>query len=78
MTLVKPGDKIDLGSNVQLRDRYGRLLVYVYLKDGSMLNEVIVRNGYASPMTYPPNVKYVQLFKNAYQKAREEGRGLWQ
>ena len=77
-TLVKPGDEINLELDVQTRDRYGRLLVYVYIKDGRMLNELIVGNGYASPLTYPPNVKYVELFQSAYKKAREENKGLWE
>ncbi|MFH1525382.1 MAG: thermonuclease family protein, partial [Bacteroidota bacterium] len=77
-TLVKPGDEINLELDVQTRDRYGRLLVYVYIKDGRMLNELIVKDGYASPLTYPPNVKYVELFQRAFEKAREENKGLWE
>jgi len=43
-----------------------------------MINAVIVYKGYATPMTMPPNVKYVDLFEELYDEAREEGRGLWQ
>lgn len=38
-TLVKPGDEVKLEFDVEKRDRYGRLLAYVYLSDGRMLNE---------------------------------------
>lgn len=42
-----------------------------------MLNAYIIRNGYATPMTIPPNVKYTELFEKFYQEAREKKRGLW-
>jgi micrococcal nuclease len=76
-SLVKPGDKVYLEFDVQQRDRYGRLLAYVYLKDGRMLNKEIICNGYAMPLTVPPNVKYQEEFKKCYQEAREKGLGLW-
>lgn len=75
--LIKPGERIRLEFDAERRDRYGRLLAYVYLPDGRMLNEVIVRSGFAQPMTYPPNVRYRNLFSEAYREARAEGRGLW-
>lgn len=58
-------------------DRYNRVLAYVYLPDGIFLNAIIVEEGYASLMTYPPNVKYADLFLKLYQQARENKRGLW-
>ena len=64
--------------DVQKRDRYKRLLGYVYLQDGRMLNEIIVRSGYASLMTIPPNVKYKDRFLKAYRAARDEKLGLWE
>ena len=76
-TLVKPGDPIAIEFDRQPRDKYGRLLGYVYLSDGKMLNEEIVKAGYASLMTYPPNVKYQDRFLRAYREARENNRGLW-
>lgn len=42
-----------------------------------LLNAYIIRNGYASPMTIPPNVKYAELFEKFYREAREKKRGLW-
>jgi micrococcal nuclease len=42
-----------------------------------MLNEEIVKAGYAGVMTYPPNVKYRDKFVKAYREAREAQRGLY-
>ena len=75
--LVMPGDLITIELDVQERDRYGRILGYVYLSNGKMLNEEIVKAGYAVIMTIPPNVKYKNRFSIAYQEAREDKRGLW-
>ncbi len=76
-TLVPAGAEITLEFDVQQRDKYGRLLAYVYLENGEMLNEKIIAEGYASPMTYPPNIRYQHLFTVKYQKARYEKKGLW-
>jgi micrococcal nuclease len=75
--IVKPGDILQLEFDVKERNHYRRLLAYVFLEDGRMLNEVIIREGYASPMTIPPNVKYQEKFRDAYREAREAKRGLW-
>jgi len=75
--LVKPGDPLQLEFDVQQRDKYGRLLGYAYLSDGRMLNEVIIRSGYANPMTIPPNMKYQERFLLAFRLARQERAGLW-
>jgi len=76
-SLVKSGDTIRIECDVQVRDKYRRLLGYVYLSDGRMLNEEIVKAGYANVMTYPPNVKYQERFLKAYREARENKQGLW-
>ena len=68
---------IAIEHDVQERDRYGRILGYVYLSNGKMLNEEIVKAGYAMIMTMPPNVKYKDRFLRAYKQARERKRGLW-
>jgi micrococcal nuclease len=75
--IVKPGDPVTIEFDKQIRDKYGRLLGYVYMANGKMLNEEIVKAGYASLMTYPPNVKYQDRFLKAYREARENSRGLW-
>ncbi|MGH7889222.1 MAG: thermonuclease family protein, partial [Thermodesulfobacteriota bacterium] len=74
---IKIGTKVKLQFDVQKQDHYGRTLAYIYLPDGAMLNELIVREGYAQVMTVPPNVKYENLFIEAQNEARKNKRGLW-
>jgi micrococcal nuclease len=75
--LIKRGDSITIDFDVQKMDKYGRLLGYVYLSNGKMLNEEIVKAGYANVMILPPNVKYKDMFSRAYKQAKEDKRGLW-
>ncbi|MBI4270359.1 MAG: thermonuclease family protein [Candidatus Rokubacteria bacterium] len=70
------GQRVQLELDVQARDRYGRLLAYVWV--GSvMVNAELVRLGYAQVMTIPPNVRHQQRFVALAREAREAGRGLW-
>ncbi len=62
---------------MQKRDKYGRLLAYVYLEDGTFVDAWLVEQGYAQVMTVPPNVKCQGLFLKLQRRAREAGRGLW-
>lgn len=71
------GKRVSLEFDVEKYDKYGRLLAYVYLKDGTFVNAKIVEEGYASLLTIPPNVKYADLFLRLYQEARQNQRGLW-
>ena len=75
------GRTVRLEYDVEYFDRYGRLLAYVYVTrpDGSemMVNERLVSEGMAQPLTIPPNVRYVERFRAAVERARREGRGLW-
>ena len=70
------GKRVRLELDVQERDRYGRLLAYVWVGD-RMINAELVRLGYAQVMTVPPNVRYQALFVKLQRDAREAGRGLW-
>jgi micrococcal nuclease len=63
--------------DVAPQDRFGRALAYVYLEDGTFLNGHLVKNGYASVMTIPPNVKYADYFVKLQREARLNKRGLW-
>jgi micrococcal nuclease len=74
---VKKGDTVILEFDVRMRDRYGKLLSYVYLVDGRMLNEEILRAGYAYVMPTAPNVKYRDRFQMARTEAKKNRRGLW-
>jgi len=71
------GKTVRLEFDVQRRDKYSRLLAYVYLEDGTFLNREIIAAGYASPMTIPPNVAHADEFKQLFREAREKKRGLW-
>jgi len=71
------GKRVSLEFDMEKRDRYDRLLAYVYLKDGTFVNAKIIEEGFASLMTFPPNVKYADLFLKLYQEARNNRRGLW-
>lgn len=71
------GKKVALEFDVQKIDPYGRLLAYVWSTPTTMFNETLLRRGYAQLATYPPNVKYVDQFREDQAEARAAGRGLW-
>ena len=71
------GKRVRLEFDIEKYDKYGRLLCYVYLLDGTFVNAEIVKQGYAALLTIPPNVKYADLFQSLFQEARENQRGLW-
>ena len=70
------GRRVRLELDAQSRDRFGRLLAYVWV-DATMVNAELVRRGVAQVMTVPPNVRYQALFVRLQREAREAGRGLW-
>jgi micrococcal nuclease len=74
---VPLGAEVRYRLGVEERDRYGRALAYVWLRDGRLLNRLLVARGYAQPLTVPPNVEYEDLFVRAARRARDAGRGLW-
>ena len=81
------GKTVYLTFDVSNRDKYGRLLAYVWtskpVNDSEkeirtkMFNAELLLNGYAQVMTVPPNVKYADLFVKFQQEARSKGEGLW-
>ena len=71
------GEKVRLELDVEQRDKYGRLLAYVFLEDGRFVNAELLKEGYAQLLTIPPNVRYVDLFTGLQKQAREAKRGLW-
>lgn len=58
-------------------DKYGRLLAYVYLPDGTLFNKLMIEDGYGHEYTYNLPYKYQTQFKAAERKAREDKKGLW-
>ena len=71
------GATVRLGGDVEPRDRYDRLLAYVWLPDGTFWNALLAAEGYAQLITVPPNVAYVDLFRRLVAEARAAHRGLW-
>ncbi|SFE00872.1 micrococcal nuclease [Thermoanaerobacter thermohydrosulfuricus] len=81
------GKDIWLELDVQERDKYGRLLTYIWLSPpvkesnteikNKMFNAILLLEGYAQIMTVPPNIKYVDYFRTYQQEAREQNKGLW-
>jgi len=70
------GKKVRLGKDISNKDKYGRLLRYVYV-DGTFVNAEMVRQGYACAKAYLPDVKY-QVYLEAMEKeARQAKRGGW-
>jgi endonuclease YncB( thermonuclease family) len=70
------GKTVFLEKDVSETDRYGRLLRYVYVGD-VFVNRELVRLGFAQVSTFPPDVKYEDVFGDAQHAARQAGRGLW-
>jgi micrococcal nuclease len=74
---VLNGLTVRLAGDVQPRDRYGRLLAYVWLPDGTFWNALLAAEGYAQLITIPPDVTYAGLFRRLVEEARSANRGLW-
>jgi micrococcal nuclease len=70
------GKEVRLVKDVSDKDKYGRLLRYVYVGD-VFVNEKLVSEGYARVATYPPDVAYAERFIEAERVARENKLGLW-
>lgn len=80
-TLVE-GKRVRLVKDVSEVDRYGRLLRYVFVNTeasptGLFVNNVLIREGFAHTSTFPPDVRYTELFLRSEQQARMNSNGLW-
>jgi len=74
------GRPVRLEYDVERRDKYGRLLAYLWVgQEGQevLVQEELLRRGLALLYTFPPNVKYVDRFKTAQDEARRGRRGIW-
>jgi micrococcal nuclease len=70
------GRTVRLEFDVERLDPFDRTLAYVWLGE-ELFNETLVREGYALVTTFPPNVRYVEHFRDAVRLARDQGLGLW-
>ena len=76
--LADSDSEVCLERDVSERDQYGRLLRYAWLRDGRMLNEVLVEQGLAEVVTFPPDVKYHESrLLPAQRGAKAAGLGMW-
>lgn len=72
------GTEVRLELDVEPRDRYRRLLAYVHRsRDGLFVNAELIDQGFAQPLTIPPNIAYTDKFVDLAAEARRQNRGLW-
>lgn len=76
LTTLVLNKKVRLEKDITDKDRYGRLLRYIYTGD-LFINVEMVRLGYANSYTYPPDVKYQSQILSAEREARSSQKGLW-
>ena len=76
--LVPPGTPVTIERDADPRDRYGRLLAYVFrTDDGLFVNHEMLRGGFADISIYEPNTAYRTLFTKSVVGARTAETGLW-
>lgn len=76
--LLPAGTTVRLEGDAEARDRYKRLLAYVFREPGGLfVNLALAREGFALPYTFPPNVTHADDFVAAASEARQAHRGLW-
>lgn len=78
---IVEGKRVILEKDITDKDKYDRLLRYVYLPlpDSSLLfvNDYLIRTGFAKVLTIPPDVKFAARFLEAQTEARQQNIGLW-
>jgi micrococcal nuclease len=73
---LAPGTRVALETDAEARDKYGRLLAYVYV-GGERYDDELLRLGFARLLIIPPNGVHARVMLQAELEARAEGRGLW-
>lgn len=63
--------------DIEQRDKYGRILAYMWTQDGKMINEEMLEKGCAVLFTFPPNVRYAERFRAAQKRAQKHKAGIW-
>lgn len=74
---IKIGDTVYLEYDTSESDRYGRTLAYVYFADGTMVQDWLLSNGYATVYTLEPDTKYAEHFEELESQAKEQDIGIW-
>jgi micrococcal nuclease len=70
------GKEVKLVKDISDKDKYGRLLRYVYVGD-KFVNDSLVKDGFAHSSSYPPDIKYQEQFRKSEEEARNNKIGLW-
>jgi micrococcal nuclease len=77
--LLPKGTKLRVERDIEARDKYGRLLLYVYIDNSNVfVNLDLVLQGYARPMVFEPNTAHKADFAQAATQAELRNVGLWQ
>lgn len=76
-TLLQPKTKVRVQRDIEARDRYQRLLVYIYLADGTFVNQELLRLGFARTMSISPNTAFATKFAAIETAAHQNRIGLW-
>jgi len=71
------GQIVELEHDITNKDQYGRLLRYIYLSDGRLVNAELVKLGLAGAKAYPPDIKYQEIIASSESAAIAAGIGLW-
>ncbi|MEK7538948.1 MAG: thermonuclease family protein [Patescibacteria group bacterium] len=77
MLLLDKNVRIESDPSQGNRDKYGRLLRFVFLSDGTLANRTILAEGYGYEYTYKTPYRYQDDFKSAEKNARRGQKGLW-
>lgn len=75
--LSSSGWKVTMEFDVDKRDKYGRILAYLWTSNREMINLLMLKGGYAMLFTFPPNVKHADKLSAAQREARDRGLGIW-
>ena len=68
--------EVEMEKDISETDKYGRLLRYLWI-EGTMVNEELVRNGWAEVSSFPPDIKYQERFRLEQIKAKLNNLGIW-
>ncbi|BBO73566.1 nuclease [Desulfosarcina widdelii] len=71
------GSRMRLETDREEKDRYGRVLAYVYREDGLFVNAELLRNGFAHVLYRFPNTARTDELLDAQRESMEQGRGIW-
>lgn len=71
------GQTVTVYRDVSEKDKYGRWVGFVYLADGTLVNEILVKEGYAFAYKYKPDISMAETFKVGEAAAKDAGLGLW-